>query len=333
MSPFEIFFTGVGRAETAPQSRPPVAAGQVLVRTIRSLVSPGTELSFFEGTHIGLPDPKNTWAKYPFRPGYATIGEVVEVGAGVAAPKVGARIFFFGFHAHWNLLSTERVWLETPADLSDEKILLARLVQIAATGVELLRKKPQRAVVVGAGLIGLFAAQTLQARGCPWVAVQDVLPARLELARRNGISHTVLAEGSGLAAVQSVLGNSSADAIIEATGIAAMAKPALEMVQPSGDVVLLGIPRGEVTLNLYSLIVRKNVALIGAHEGMIPDRAPVGTTSRLSLVQEAFDGMRRGAIRTEGLVSGHVLPKDCQSFYEKISRDKAHWVTAVIDWD
>ncbi len=110
----------------------------MLVRTHRSLVSPGTELSFFEGTHISLPDPGNLWAKYPFRSGYATIGEVVEIGADAPAnsPRVGARIFFFGYHATWNLLSPEKVWLETPAALSDDAILLSRLVQIAATGVD-----------------------------------------------------------------------------------------------------------------------------------------------------------------------------------------------------
>lgn len=43
--------------------------------------------------------------------------------------------------------------------------------------------------------------------------------------------------------------------------------------------------------------------------------------------------MRRGVVRTEGLVTGHVRPGDCQAFYERLSRDKARWITAVIDWD
>ncbi|MBC8039562.1 MAG: zinc-binding dehydrogenase, partial [Opitutaceae bacterium] len=295
---------------------------------------PGTELSFFEGTHISLPDPGNPWAKYPFRSGYATIGEVVEVGpdAPADAPHVGARIFFFGYHATWNLLSPEKVWLETPADLSDDAILLARLVQIAATGVEVLRRPPQRALVVGAGLIGLFAAQTLQARGCPFVVVQDVVPARLELARRNGLAHTALAEGAGLASARKLFGDESPDCVIEATGLASMVAPCLETVATNGDVSLLGIPRGESTLNLYRLVVRKNAALLGAHEGVIPDRAPPGQSSRQALIHEALAGMVAGRIRTEGLVSGHVLPQDCQTFYENLSRDKARWITAVIDW-
>lgn len=264
----EIILTGVNRAEAVPQSRPTVPPGQVLVRTLKSLVSPGTELSFFEGTHIALPDPANTWAKYPFRPGYSAIGEVIETGAGVESPRVGARIFYFGNHAHWNLLDPSKVWLETPADLADEAVLLARLGQIAATGVESLRRPPQRAVVIGAGLIGMFAAQVLQARGCATVVVQDVLPSRLALAQRNGLAHTVLAEGSGLAAALAHLGDEPPDCVIEATGIAALAGPALEAVKAGGDVVLLGVPRGEVTLNLYRLLVRKNTALIGVHEGM-----------------------------------------------------------------
>ena len=199
----------------------------------------------------------------------------------------------------------------------------------------MLRRPPQRAIVIGAGLIGLFAAQVLQARGCATVVVQDVLPARIELARRNGLAHAVLAEGPGpLSAAQAALGGEAPDCVIEATGIAALAGPALEAVRASGDVVLLGIPRGETTLNLYRLLVRKNAALLGAHEGMIPDRATApGEASRQGLIEELLAGMSRGAIRTEGLVTGHVRPGDCQEFYERLSRDKAHWITAVIDWD
>ena len=83
MPDLQILITAQGRAEAAPQPRraEAVPAGQVLVRTLRSLVSPGTELSFVEGKHIALPDPGNTWARYRFPAGYATIGEVVEVGA------------------------------------------------------------------------------------------------------------------------------------------------------------------------------------------------------------------------------------------------------------
>ncbi len=334
MPDLEILITDRGKAEAVPQARPAVPSGHVLVHTFRTLVSPGTELSFFEGTHISLPDPDNRWAKYPFRPGYAVIGEVVEVGtdAPVTAPRVGARIFFFGTHATWNLLSPDKVWIEPPADLSDDAVLLSRLVQIAATGVEILRKPPQRALVVGAGLIGLFAAQTLQARGCQFIVLQDIIPDRLDLARRNGLAHTVLAKGPGLAAARAAFGNEAPDCVIEATGIGAMAGPCLETVASNGDVVLLGIPRDEVTLNLYRLVVRKGAALLGAHEGLIPDRAPLGNSSRLALIQEALAGMISGHIRTNGLVSGHVRPEDCQEFYENLSRDKARWITAVIDW-
>jgi threonine dehydrogenase-like Zn-dependent dehydrogenase len=327
----QLLIQGPREVRAMPQERPTVPPGQVLVRAIRSLISPGTELSFFEGTHIALPDPNNGWAKYPFRAGYAMIGEVVELGAGVSEPALGARVFFFGYHAHWNLLPVGAVWVETPSDLSDDEVLLCRMVQIAATGVEVLRRPPASALVIGAGLIGLFAAETLRARGCPLVVVQDVLPSRLEFVRRAGLI-PVLADSPLAEPVRAAFGGKHPACVVEATGLASMIPLALEAVADLGDVSLLGIPRGETTLNLYRLLVRKNVALLGAHEGLIPDRAPPGASSRQALVEEAIAHRRAGLLHFENLVTAHVKPVDCQDVYSAISRNKGAWITAVYDW-
>ncbi len=40
---------------------------QVLVKNEFSLISSGTELALYTGTHSELSDPKNMWAKYPLQ--------------------------------------------------------------------------------------------------------------------------------------------------------------------------------------------------------------------------------------------------------------------------
>ena len=57
----------------------PLQDHDVLVRTLYSIISPGTELSLFVGSHIAINDPNNRYAKYPFLPGYSLMGEVVAI--------------------------------------------------------------------------------------------------------------------------------------------------------------------------------------------------------------------------------------------------------------
>ena len=51
-------------------------AGGYLMEIHASLISPGTELAIFEKTHRGFDGGGVSFAKYPFLPGYAAVGEV-----------------------------------------------------------------------------------------------------------------------------------------------------------------------------------------------------------------------------------------------------------------
>lgn len=330
MRALSVVFPGVRRVELRAQARPSVGAGAVLVRAEHTLISPGSELALYEGTHSALNDPENLFAKYPHQPGYAAVGRVEESGASVAAPAPGERILFLGRHETWSVLQArDSIWVRAPADLPVEKLLFARLVQIAATGAFCLRSRPERAVVLGAGLIGILAAQVLRAQGVREIVVQDVNGARLALAARCGL-RGALGEGLSLAASVRELG-AEPDAIIEATGVPGLVPPALAAVRRRGDVVLLGSPRGSAEIDLYKLLHRKGLALMGAHEAMLPDRAPPGSPSRQALLEQAVEWLRRGDVVVDGLMTDVVRPDELPAVYERISADK-NVLGVVVAW-
>ena len=70
---------------------PSPGAGQVLLRTRRTLISTGTELTILSGDFP--PDSRwSSYAQFPFTAGYSAAGEVVEVGPGVTTLAPGDRV-------------------------------------------------------------------------------------------------------------------------------------------------------------------------------------------------------------------------------------------------
>ena len=332
MTAQSVVFTGVRKVELQAQPRPAVGPGGVLVRTERTLISPGTELALYEGTHSALHDPDIPFAKYPHHPGYSAVGRVEACGPSVDVLKPGDRILFLGRHETWALLNpAESIWLAAPGNVPADTLLFARLVQIASTASLCFRSRPERVIVLGAGLIGLLAAQVLQIQGVRDVVVQDVNAARLALAARCGIHRCALGTGAGLEASLRELG-CEPDAIVEATGVPGLVPAALAAVRRLGDVVLLGSSRGPAEIDLYKHVHRKGVALIGAHEAILPDRAPAGGASRQALLEQAVGWLRSGLIRVDGLVTDIVHPEDLPSTYERISADKNNVLGVVVAW-
>src|SRR5450759_3350218 len=81
----------------------------------------------------------------------------------------------------------QHILYRLPANLSFVQAALVEPVSIAFHGVSLAKiVLDDTAVVVGAGMVGLFVVQALRAAGCGQVIAVDVDRGRLELARKLG---------------------------------------------------------------------------------------------------------------------------------------------------
>jgi 2-desacetyl-2-hydroxyethyl bacteriochlorophyllide A dehydrogenase len=127
-----------------------------------------------------------------------------------------------------------------PDDLTDEQVLFAG--DILATGyaaVDAARVVPgELAAIVGAGPVGLCAAQCAAAAGASAVIVTDTDPARRAQAERLGFSPV---EPDGFAAALACAGGDyGARTVIEAVGSDAALRTAVESAGPHGTVVAVG---------------------------------------------------------------------------------------------
>jgi threonine 3-dehydrogenase len=119
-------------------------------------------------------------------------------------------------------------------------------------------------LVVGCGPIGCFAVGIARAAGAARVIATDVNPTRLELARRMG-AHVLLnpEQEDVVARVMSETRGEGADIVCEMSGHPAALRQAFRAVRLGGRVQLLGLPKGEVALNLSNDVIFKGVTVYG----------------------------------------------------------------------
>jgi 2-desacetyl-2-hydroxyethyl bacteriochlorophyllide A dehydrogenase len=320
----KIIFSAPYQADVLQHPIPQLAANQIRIKTLYSLISPGTELAMYTGTHTGISNPANNWAKFPFMPGYALVGVVEELGAEIQQFTVGQHVFAIAPHASHNVMTIGTEEPEAVFALPDgsipEHAVFARLAAISATS--LLQGKVHygdTAVILGMGLIGQFAAQLYALHGAKVIAV-DPVAQRLQIARRTGIAHTL----------DQPPVSSEIDIVVEATGIPAMVNSALEIVKPRGQVILLGSPRGTAEIKTYEHIHCKGVNLTGAHENI---QNIAGPDVRSRYIRHMLQLIANGKLQIEPLLTHNLPAAEAKSAYELLLNAKESTLGVLLNWN
>ncbi len=233
-----------GKISLAEVPEPACKAGGVLVRTVASLISVGTEKLMIEmgqksllGKARARPDlVRQAWAKAqkegfisvykeamnrldePIPLGYSAAGVVLEVGAGVPdfQPGDGVAVAGAGFAAHAEVVWVpENLCRPIPAGVDFEAAAFGMLGCIALHGVrEAGLTLGERAVVIGLGLLGLLSVQFLKAQGCRVIGV-DLDRRKCELAQGLGADLALVpGEDDVEEAVANFTGGRGADAVL-----------------------------------------------------------------------------------------------------------------------
>ena len=118
----------------------------------------------------------------------------------------------------------------------------------------------QKAVVFGAGCIGLVCMMALKAEGVMDVTVVDVMQKRLDKALELGATHVI--NSSNENAVERILeltGGAGPELVIETAGMEVTTRQAIEAARKGATIVLVGYSKsGELTLPI-SLFIDKEL--------------------------------------------------------------------------
>ena len=258
-----------GEVELAEVPCPHVKPGHVLLRTTRSLISPGTERMLLDFGKAGLiekarqqpdklravldkvrtdgmiPTLKAVRHKLdqPLPLGYCNVGVVLETGAGVSGFQVGDRVACNGKHAEVVSVPVN-LCARVPDEVSDEEAAFTVVGAIALQGIRLLQPTMGEAIVVtGLGLIGQLAVRLLRANGCRVLGI-DPDPARAELARSAGAETVHLDTGQDpvAAATRFSRGRGVDGVLVTATTRSSEPmRQAPQMCRTRGRIVLVGV--------------------------------------------------------------------------------------------
>jgi 2-desacetyl-2-hydroxyethyl bacteriochlorophyllide A dehydrogenase len=309
---------------------------QVIIESACSLISAGTEVAVYSGSHIGftIPNPPD-WLKFPTGLGYALAGIVQAVGDGVEEYAVGDRALALKQHADWAMCDARTDTIHRlPPGVTLEQGALARLGAISLVGVRQGSVTlGETVVVLGLGLVGQFAARLCHLAGARPVIGVDRIPGRLEIAAASGVLD-LNTEGVDVArAVKDITRGRMAEVVIEATGNPQLMPTALDLAAEGGRVVLLGSLRGKIEIDAYSTVHRKGITLLGAHERLSvhphTSRDPWTRQRNLDLVLTFFAD---GSLKDEGLISHHIQPDDIQATYEGLIGHPEDYLGVLIQW-
>jgi 2-desacetyl-2-hydroxyethyl bacteriochlorophyllide A dehydrogenase len=269
-----LWITAPRTAELRPEMVLPPAPGEVRVRASASAISHGTEMLVYRGeVPVDLPLDLPILAgrfSFPIKYGYATVGRILDVGAGVE--DLFPEDLVFVHHPHQDVFV---VPAPMPARILDDLDSLCGLfVANLETAVNVVQDTPIRlgevAIVFGQGVVGILVAQLLKLAGADRVLAVDPLKRRRELARAVGVDEVFEPNEDLPDRVLGATGGRGADVAVEVSGTGAALQAAIDAVAVEGTVVVASwYGTKPVTLSLGNHFHRGRLRLRSSQVGRI----------------------------------------------------------------
>ncbi len=178
-----LFFTAPREVELRDESLPALGADEVLVETLCSAISAGTEMLVYRADFPQLKDAHDSLSsdlKYPLAYGYACVGQVKVIGNSVNTNWKDRLVFAFQPHTS-HFISKPELLIPIPQLLSPESACflpnMETAVNLVQDGAPILG---ERVLVLGQGVVGLLTTSLLKEFPLETLVTADFFPLRRE---------------------------------------------------------------------------------------------------------------------------------------------------------
>lgn len=322
--------------------RPEPEKGEVLVK-IKKIGICGSDIHVWHGTH--------PFTSYPVTQGHELSAQVIKCGEGVTGFTPGQKVtiepqVYCGkcypcTHGKYNLCENLKVMgfqttgtaseyfavdaskvTPLPENLTyDEGAMIEPLAVTVHAAKRFPDIKGAKAVILGAGPIGILLAQSCKALGAKEVMITDISDYRLELAKSVGADYAVNTKNRDFGeALVECFGPDKADVIYECAGSDITMGQAIKYARKGSTIILVAV---------FGKMANIDLAVLNDHELDL-------NTSMMYRHEDYVDAIRfvsEGAIQLKPLMSKHFAFEDYAAAYEYIDSHRETTMKVLIDVD
>lgn len=306
---------------------PELGRTEILCRSVASLISTGTELQCLRGV-FDAGTNWSDWVKYPFRPGYLTTAEVLEVGPDVTGIRAGDRVNAGHSHAQYFKIEARDAYL-LPKEISAEQGLWLSLAKTTQLGVRRAELQLGETVgIVGLGLLGQLAAQYAYLLGAREIYAIDPAESRLDLLpKKPGITPLPMNAEAAREAIRAATGGKMLDVAFDVTGHPSVLAQATLLVKPFGRVVLLGDTSVPSQQTLGPNVVSDSISILGIHALKNYRDWDHPAMSELFLRY-----LIQGRMDIAPLITHRYSPMDAPEAYGLLANNRSSVMGVLFDW-
>ncbi|MCP5094689.1 MAG: zinc-binding alcohol dehydrogenase [Chloroflexi bacterium] len=197
MNRHSLYFTEPHTVELRTEPISPLSSNQLLIQTIVSAISPGTEMLLYRGQMpMGMATDDTINAldgtlDYPLKYGYAAVGRVIEIGTSVASHWLDKLVFAFNPHES-HFIATPEAAIPLPDGMLPETAVFLPNMETAVSFI--MDGQPaigEQVIVFGQGIVGLLTTALLAQFPLARLVTVEQHPLRQSWSQRLGADQCV----------------------------------------------------------------------------------------------------------------------------------------------
>ncbi|WP_165482669.1 zinc-dependent alcohol dehydrogenase [Legionella gresilensis] len=300
-----------------------VGANEILLKTLISGISAGTEGMWYKGEASALQSGRKN---YPYYPGYELIGEVIAVGTEVNDFSLGDKVFAMKPHATHALLGENDIFFKIPSDFN---LTNALAISLTGTALHAIHRSNlmigDQCAVIGMGILGFVLTQVLtNAMSCRVTTVSrshEKKDLALKLGAQESIDYKEIDKCK-----------ENIYCAFDTTGLNLGINAAIRLIHSQGEVIAAGFYNKPLEVD-GELLFAKELTLKGVRGvGHSIYNLEFNRWDRSKTMQLACNLVLTNKVIIDSLITHQFKAHNIAEAYQMIAQRQEDYIQILIDW-